>query len=265
MSSQGRKIPVQSNEISAFKRTFQAQSLWASVILILVVSSIFWIFPTIDHTMTGLFYSKETWFPARTDEFWIWIRRFGIKFSIGISIWVLALAAIRILFWNFPAFLSGRKLAFLISTALLGPGFLVNIILKDFWGRPRPHMVMEYGGSLPYTKVWEITDHCADNCSFVSGEAASSFWLLAFAFLVPKEMRLGLISLVCVFTAALSINRIAFGGHFLSDVVISWSLMLFIILLMKGLILDRPPGTLDPYDSFLTQIGKTVSNWFQRR
>ena len=146
----------------------QERPLLASLALIAAVSLFFWIFPAIDHAATGLFYSKETWFPARTDETWKAFRRLGIDLPFGILIWLGSLAVIRIVFWQYPAVLSGRAIAFLISSAALGPGLLVNVLLKDFWGRPRPHMVEEYGGGLPYTRVWEITDRCVDNCSFVS-------------------------------------------------------------------------------------------------
>lgn len=241
-----------------------AMPLFASALLIAVLSALFWIFPTIDHAATGLFYSTETWFPARTDAVWKAFRRFGINFSLAMSILVLVLALGRAVFWQYPPVLSGRKLAFLISTAALGPGLLVNLILKDFWGRPRPHMVEDYGGQMPYTKVWEITDRCSDNCSFVSGEAASSFWILAFVLLLPKGMRLVPALLVILVGAGLSINRIAFGGHFLSDVVISWSLMLFVFVLMKSLILDRTSETSDPYDAFLRRIGRSVSGLFAK-
>lgn len=249
---------------SAIQPVMQSPALFACIILIINVSAIFWIFPALDHAATGLFYSKETWFPIRTDPIWMAYRRFGIEFSLAVSISVIALVGIRILFWKLPAVLSGRKLAFLISTALLGPGLVVNLLLKDFWGRPRPHMVEDYGGKMPYTKVWEITDRCSDNCSFVSGEAASSIWLLTFVFLVPKEMRMGLIMFVGLLTATLSTNRIAFGGHFLSDIIISWSLMLFIILLMKTLILDRYTDATDPFDRILTGIGRRLETLFRK-
>jgi len=244
---------------------FPVVPLFASGLLIAALSALFWIFPAIDHAATGLFYSPETWFPARTDAVWMAFRRFGIDFSLAMSILVLVLALSRAVFWQYPPVLSGRKLAFLISTAALGPGLVVNLILKDFWGRPRPHMVEDYGGQEPYTKVWEITDRCSDNCSFVSGEAASSFWILAFVLLLPKGMRPVPAVIVILVGAGLSINRIAFGGHFLSDVVISWALMLFLLVLMKALILDRTSETSDPYDDFLTGIGRSMSGLFAKR
>lgn len=264
MSPEGTSSNHVPTRPSAMPRLMQSSALFACIILIINVSAIFWIFPALDHAATGLFYSRETWFPIRTDPIWMAYRRFGIELSLAVSISVIALVGIRILFWKLPAVLSGRKLAFLISTALLGPGLVVNLFLKDFWGRPRPHMVEEYGGKMPYTKVWEITDRCSDNCSFVSGEAASSIWLLTFVFLVPREMRMGLVMFVGLLTATLSTNRIAFGGHFLSDIIISWSLMLFIILLMKTLILDRYTDATDPFDRFLTGIGRRLETLFRK-
>src|SRR5690606_563997 len=71
---------------------------------------------------------------------------------------------------------------------------------------------------------------CQANCSFVSGEASASFWLVAFAFVVPRRWRAGTAIGTLAFALAISINRMAFGGHFLSDVVLAWGLTLVAIL-----------------------------------
>ena len=42
-----------------------------------------------------------------------------------------------------------------ILTLALGPGLLVNGILKEDWGRPRPADITVFGGSDQYRKVWE--------------------------------------------------------------------------------------------------------------
>ncbi|MEM1048097.1 MAG: phosphatase PAP2 family protein [Pseudomonadota bacterium] len=241
--------------------TVLARPILASLLLLGAVSALFWTAPGIDLAVTGLYYSPDDWFPGRTNEALVLLRRIGIDAARGITICVVLLVVIRILFWRGPAVLSGRSLAFLLSSAALGPGLIVNIFLKEVWGRPRPHMVELFGGDVPFVPVWQITDYCQGNCSFVSGEAASAFWLFAFVFLVPRDMRRALFAAVALFAGAVSLNRIAFGGHFVSDVLIAWCLTLVVILAMRVLFL-RPAGTPDPYDAALVSIGRAVSAVF---
>jgi len=42
--------------------------------------------------------------------------------------------------------------------------------------------------------------------------------------LAPRAWRPAAVSLALAYAAGLSLNRIAFGGHFLSDVLLSWAL-----------------------------------------
>lgn len=107
-----------------------------------------------------------------------------------------------------------------LGALALGPGLLVNVILKDHWGRPRPYSTDLFGGTLPFVPAGRLTDYCHANCSFVSGEASSIFWLLCLVPLVPPRLRLraGIaLSALAVLGSGL---RVAFGGHYLSDVVL---------------------------------------------
>lgn len=257
--------PADSSYAAILRREIQACPLLAGTLLLVLVSMVFWVFPAIDSAFTGLFYTPETWFAARTHDGLLALRDFGIGLSSGVMIVLVLLALVRMVFWRLPAVVSGRSLAFLLSSAVLGPGLLVNLLLKDFWGRPRPHMVEIFGGAAPYVPVWEITDFCQDNCSFVSGEAASAFWLVSFVFLAPADLRRPAFIAVAAYAGILSLNRIAFGGHFLSDVLISWCLTLLVVLVMRRLILhDGAPPARDPYDRFLTAAGCRIAGMFAR-
>ncbi len=111
--------------------------------------------------------------------------------------------------------------AFLLASLLLGPGLVVNAVLKEHWGRARPHQVVEFGGSQPFTPALLPANHCERNCSFVSGHSAIGFWWLALGLAWPawrwRAMALGV-----VLGGALSVVRIMQGGHFLSDTVFSF-------------------------------------------
>jgi len=112
------------------------------------------------------------------------------------------------------------EIAVVFGALILSPLLIVNGILKEFWGRPRPHMVDFFGGNMPFVPAGSISDYCQTNCSFISGEASGAFWLVCLVPLVPKGDRLvASIALFTVATAA-SLLRVAFGGHFLSDVML---------------------------------------------
>jgi membrane-associated phospholipid phosphatase len=128
-----------------------------------------------------------------------------------------------------PAAPSGRQLAFLVLTMALGPGLLVNVALKDHSHRPRPTQIEEFGGPMSYRPFYRFDGACRRNCSFVSGEASSAFWTLAPASLAPAPVRFEAVAAAFAFGVATSVLRLAFGGHFLSDVIFA-GLFTFLVL-----------------------------------
>ena len=87
-----------------------------------------------------------------------------------------------------------------------------------------------------------ISDWCDRNCSFVSGEASSAIWLLAVALLLPRGPSASGRPPDRGLRGAPLLNRIAFGGHFLSDVLLSFGLTLLLVAVLHRFIVERPPG-----------------------
>ena len=85
--------------------------------------------------------------------------------------------------------LDNRKTIFLLLTLALGPGLLVNGFLKSHWGRARPREVSTFGGRQSFSPAYVIAHQCRNNCSFVSGDAAIGFYLIAFLFIARKRAR----------------------------------------------------------------------------
>ena len=146
---------------------------------------------------------------------------------------VLAIALLAVILWRVIVRRSGIDLfnAAGLSAVLalvLGAGVVVNVILKEFWGRPRPVLTDLFGGPFPFVPAGQITDHCAGNCSFVSGEAAGAFWLVGLAALAPAPYRIPAMIIAFCAAAFTSFLRITFGGHYLSDVVIAALISLFV-------------------------------------
>jgi membrane-associated PAP2 superfamily phosphatase len=123
----------------------------------------------------------------------------------------------------------GRVVLFLVGTLALGPGLLVNGILKEHWHRPRPVHVYEFGGNTAYVDWWNPGGGCERNCSFVSGEVASAAWMFAPAMLTPPQWRIAAFAGASIFTFVISLSRMAAGGHFFTDVLFAALLMTILI------------------------------------
>lgn len=127
---------------------------------------------------------------------------------------------------------------------VLAVGLLVNGVLKEFWGRPRPIQTDMFGGTFPFVPAGEISAYCQGNCSFVSGEAAASAWLICLVTLLPRQYAdvkpLAYAAAVLV-TLTTAVLRMSFGAHYLSDVVIPTiaTLLTFSLLAMAAARLSR--------------------------
>jgi membrane-associated phospholipid phosphatase len=125
-----------------------------------------------------------------------------------------------------------KAVLYLAVSLALGPGLLVNVGLKDHWHRPRPVQVVEFGGPFEFRPWYRIDGQCRRNCSFVSGEVAASAWLIGAASLAPPPVKLPAVALAAAVTSATALLRVAFGGHFPSDVLFAalFTLILMVVL-----------------------------------
>src|SRR5262245_22243497 len=129
-------------------------------------------------------------------------------------------ALVTRIFWPLrPTLISTRAALFLIASLALGPGLLVNVVLKENWARPRPGMVTQFGGDYTFMPWWDPRGTCDSNCSFVSGETSSAVWMTAPAILVPPPWRYVALGIAGLYATAVAAIRMLAGGHFLSDVI----------------------------------------------
>jgi len=135
---------------------------------------------------------------------------------------------------------SGRAIVFLIATLALGPGLLVNVALKDHWGRPRPIDVAQFGGPEHFVAWWDPRGDCPNNCSFVSGDVAGAFWTIAPAALAPPQWRALAYGAALALGAGMAAVRMIAGGHFVSDTIFAGVFTFLIIWIVHGLIYRWP-------------------------
>jgi len=209
--------------------------------LALVIGVVFGIHPEFDLRLAALFYDPATkTFPLKASA----LASFGRDAAMWIA-WAFALPAIVTLVVKMfrpdkPLMISGRAVAFLLITLLLSAGILTNLTFKSHWARPRPVMVTEFGGPWKFMAWWDPRGECGRNCSFFSGEGATAFWTLAPAALTPPALRPVAYAGAVIFGALTSVLRMAFGGHFFTDVSIAGLVTFLVIWLVHGYIYRWP-------------------------
>ena len=116
--------------------------------------------------------------------------------------------------------IGARGWAFLLIALIVGPGLMVNAVLKENWGRARPDDITAFGGGRTFTAALQPSDQCTHNCSFVAGDPSMGFYLQAFAYVRRRRQRAWLAGGLAA-GGLIGLFRIALGAHFLSDVIFS--------------------------------------------
>lgn len=236
------------------------------LIAIGILSAIFVAFPALDVWFSGLFYQPGNGFPVGSLPAFIGIRSLHALMTWVIAVGMaLALVYKILLPWR-PTLVPIRNIIFILGTLAIGPGIVVNALFKSFSGRPRPYATYVFGGDLPFVGAWHFTDYCASNCSFISGESSSGVWLVTAAVLVPERWRPLAVRILLALGAVFAVNRIAFGAHFLSDVLIAWFVTLAIIVLFWRYLYVSPPAALreEKLEADVTAFGEALRRPFSR-
>ena len=182
--------------------------------------------PGLDLWTSGLFAAPDGGFPLSGDPGLVALRDLNRALPVWIVLGLLAILLVRSLGDGSSARRLPRPslVLYVLGTYLAGPLTIVHL-LKNTVGRARPQDVLAFGGEDAFTSAWQLSDACLRNCSFSSGEAASAAMLPLLALLLPRRLRLPALVALGLFAVAVSFNRIAFGSHFLSDVLVSWLLV----------------------------------------
>jgi membrane-associated PAP2 superfamily phosphatase len=149
----------------------------------------------------------------------------------------LLVAAVR---GKAPAHYKRPCLAVLL-TVLLGPGLLVNGILKNYWGRPRPAETTLFGGTREFQEVWR-RGVPGRGKSFPSGHASMAFAIASASAFYPYHPALALAALGTgiAYGTVMGVARTAQGGHFPTDDLWSGVLVLMIVALLYYPVLRIP-------------------------
>lgn len=213
---------TESNRLSWLKRI----DLW----LFITCVALFTLIPQIDLSVSAWFYdaaSKD--FPLSHNGILRTIYLLFLRIPIPL---LIILPIMSIYAWRrYKTDFFRRRIAlFLLLSLLLGPGLVVNTVLKNHSiGRARPHQVEEFGGSSHFTPAFVYSGECQRNCSFVSGHAAIGFYFIGLGWLLrsPAGFWAGML-----IGTLISLTRIAQGGHFFSDTVFAFWAVYFVNLIL---------------------------------
>ena len=217
--------------------------LFIALSLALVIGVLFGIYPELDLKLAALFFDPETkTFPLKLNAYAAFARDAAMWIAWAIALPPLIALVVKFIRPDRPLLVRGRTIAFLLLTLSLAAGVLTNFTFKSYWGRPRPVAVTEFGGDLPFVPYWDPRGGCGRNCSFFSGEGATAFWTLAPAALTPPVWRPFAYAAATVFGLVTSVLRMAFGGHFFTDVSIA-GLVTFLVIWLGYALIYRWPRT----------------------
>lgn len=193
--------------------------------LIVWTSFIFVVFPKFDLAVARLFAHGQVFWLAE-NPFLKGVRDFSRQGQAYLLPTMAAIIGLHVFLPSRFRFCPPHKPLFVLMSFAAGPLVVVQV-LKMVIGRVRPRDLVEFGGTADFTPVWQFSAACSRNCSFPSGEAsvaAAAFSLLVF---VPATYRwiAAVVLTPCLLFVAF--NRVIFGAHFLSDVMLGWLLTLF--------------------------------------
>jgi lipid A 4'-phosphatase len=204
---------------------------------------IFWI-SDLDIRVSALFYAgpgaMDPW-PHELDPLWRFFYYGAPLFTALLALGALAVLAAGLLHrrrlgvWRRPA-------AYILLTLAVGPGLLVNLVLKDHWGRPRPRQIEQFDGTLSYLPPLALGTS-TDNKSFPAGHASVGFALCVLWFLWRRHrprMAWAALATSILLGLLMGLGRVAAGAHFLSDVLWAGYITFFTALVLYHFVLHFP-------------------------
>jgi len=212
--------------------------------IITIVSTLIFKLSNLDISLQNLFYSTTRNWKFGSQQPWNFFYHYG-NYPILILI-IMSLIFFIVSFWkNTLKWLFYRKAAlFFILVLLLGPGLIVNGVLKEHVGRPRPREVINYGGTEHFVPVLKHGT-AGKGKSFPCGHCSMAFMLITPFFVFRKKYKLLsllILGIGLIYSLLMSLARMAQGGHFASDAIWAGIIVYFSSLIVYHILQPNEVG-----------------------
>jgi membrane-associated phospholipid phosphatase len=220
--------------------------VWGPAALLAATTALFW-YTDLDQAAVRHFFSGDAAadiaarFPLGNQQPWKLLYDWGVYPALllgcgGMIVWVVSFFWLRIKSWRDPGL-------FFALVLIIGPGILVNCVLKPYWSRPRPRATKPFwAGDNPhdpprdFVPVWQKGVGEEDS-SFPSGHAAMGFYLMAPAFVCYRRrpwLAAGFLLLGLGSGTLIGLARVVAGCHFPSDVLWAGGIIYFTALVLAA-------------------------------
>lgn len=225
------------------ERCLSSIQWWLPIVLMIAITPFT---PALDLTASRFFYLQT---PEgghfSTNGFFNFMYDYGVipaQLTTGFAVLAFLLSYLTPSWkpWRAPSLV-------LILTLAIGAGFITHALLKDHWGRPRPKQVIEFGGTQPFRPYYKpnFFHQPEPSKSFVCGHCSMGFYFFALALVGKRKgsraLQIAGFTLAAILGIALSLTRIAQGGHFLSDTLMTALIMWLTALTCDWLIFTQAP------------------------
>ena len=210
------------------KTSSKRPPLYGPLLITLLLTLVAWV-TRIDYAAADLFFNKA-------DGVWFLKDKLVVELVYNLTpvpaFIIFGLSVIVLLggIWK-ETWRKWRRQAFCWILAMaIGPGIVVNSIFKDWYGRPRPKHVVEYGGEMTFRPVW-VVGVPGKAKSFPCGHASVGFYFMVGYFCYWRRNRRVAIRWMAAGLGAgvlLGLARMAEGAHWFSDVVWAAAFVYFI-------------------------------------
>ncbi|HSP34459.1 MAG TPA: phosphatase PAP2 family protein [Thermoanaerobaculia bacterium] len=131
------------------------------------------------------------------------------------------------------------RFAYVFLLMALGPGLVTNLIGKELCGRPRPLEIVQFGGSFPFHRPFDLGTP-GRGFSFLCGHCSMGFLFFALFFLWRGWKRWAALAFAIAFGLLIGAGRVAQAAHFPSDVLLDGTIM-FTLAALLGPVADLTP------------------------
>ncbi len=209
--------------IAAYRRCWLPELVVLGIVA--VAGIVLFVTPGLDLAAARWFYHPhraDVW-PVAKSPVWSMFYRSAPWLTAGLGLTGGAMLVIGLIRHG------GRRLRmhglFVLLSVAIGPGIVINGILKDHWGRPRPRQIVAFGGDLRYTAP--LQPSAEHGKSFPCGHCSVGY-LYAIGWWLWRRSRprraAASLAFGVTLGSVLGVERMAAGGHFLSDAL--WSALI---------------------------------------